>query len=595
MAPMPTKVDRLWADCCERIRKDVPPIVFSNWFRPVRLSCIDDAADGKTQATLSVPSRFHMEMLRDRHLKTLQDGMSAVLDASVQFHFEVVEDVASKGDRSSTARDEGSAQGRDGGAQDNQSVEEPTGERSEERSIDAGQHPDHRAVDAAPSPVQAGASPQAGASSSKPGEREPSRGASASRPQRSTRQASGAARDPSDAARGRGASGGPQRRAVATATPSSSPSRAARQPGRKSSVAKKHFGRTAPAPRSHGRFRPKYTFDRFIEGDCNQLARSAAIAIAETPSESTYNPFLVYGGVGLGKTHLVQAIGNHIHTHEPNRSVVYVSSEEFTSQFVRSIKGNSITEFTTFYRQADVLIVDDVQFFSGKEKTQEEFFHVFNALHQDGKQIVLCADRPPSRIDGIEDRLLSRFQWGLSADVQQPDLETRIAILQCKADLLDFPVTQPVIEYIAHGVRDSIRSLEGALARLKAHSEIAEDELTLSLAQRLLGDVVDARQTHFDVSDIMEAVANYYGLDENALVDRSRKREIVRARQVAMHFAKELTEKSLASIGNHFGGRDHSTVIHSLNAIQDRVDTDARFADELEAVRRTLQTRGANA
>jgi chromosomal replication initiator protein len=317
------------------------------------------------------------------------------------------------------------------------------------------------------------------------------------------------------------------------------------------------------------------------------------LAIANNPDGTSYNPFMVYGGVGLGKTHLAQAIGNSIHSDEPGRAVVYVSSEQFTSQFVRAIQRNSITAFTAFYRQIDVLIVDDVQFFSGKEKTQEEFFHVFNTLHQEGKQIVLCADRPPRAIDGIEERLLSRFQWGLSADVQQPDLETRLAILQSKAELLKLDLPAPVIEYIAHNVQDSIRNLEGTLLRLKAHTGITGDALSLKGAKRILNDVVTERDRYVDVSDIMDVVAAYYRLDENALPGRSRKQQVVKARQMAIYFARELTEKSLSSIGDHFGGRDHSTVIHSINAIRDRLDTDDRFQREYDEVRQTLRSRGA--
>lgn len=337
------------------------------------------------------------------------------------------------------------------------------------------------------------------------------------------------------------------------------------------------------------RLRDEYTFDYFIEGDCNSLARNAALAIAHEPASTSYNPFLVYGGVGLGKTHLAQAIGNYIYDHGSDQRVVYVSSEEFTSQFVRSIQNNSIRHFTMFYRHVDVLIVDDVQFFSSKEKTQEEFFHVFNALHQEGKQIVLCADRPPSQIDGIEERLLSRFQWGLSADVQQPDLETRIAILQRKAELHGLELSTDILHYVAHHVRESVRSLEGALKRLAAYHKIHGSNPDLALAKRRLHDMVDDRAVQLEVSDIMNVVADFYNVDVDLLADKTRKRPIVAARHVAMYFARELTNKSLSSIGLSFGGRDHSTVVHAIQTVNDRLDTEPEFQREIDALGRTIR------
>lgn len=329
---------------------------------------------------------------------------------------------------------------------------------------------------------------------------------------------------------------------------------------------------------------PKYTFDTFIEGACNRLARSASLAIAERPGKTSFNPFLVYGGVGLGKTHLAQAIGNFVQTHGNLERVRYVSSEQFTTEFVQAIQRNRAMEFTHFYRQMDLLIVDDVQFFGGKEKTQEEFFHIFNDLHQRGKQVILCADRPPREISGIEERLLSRFQWGLTADVQMPDLETRIAILNRKAEAEGVEVPADVVEFIAERVTSNVRELEGSLIRLMAHSRLQRRPLNLELAQETLRGLIREQPVRLDVSDIQRIVAEFYDLDVRQLLGSSRKREIVSARHVAMYFCKQNTQSTLKTIGGHFGGRDHSTVIHACSAVEDRIDTDPAFREEFARV-----------
>jgi chromosomal replication initiator protein len=334
-----------------------------------------------------------------------------------------------------------------------------------------------------------------------------------------------------------------------------------------------------------------YTFERFIEGDCNQLARSAAWAIAQEPGGTSFNPYLVYGGVGLGKTHLIQAVGNYVKAQLNDKTVLYVSSERFTTEFVQSIQRNRISEFSMFYRQVDVLIVDDVQFFSGKEKTQEEFFHIFNALHQAGKQIVLSADRPTREIDGIEERLLSRFQWGLSADVQPPGLETRIAILQRKAEDDGIDLDQDVIEFIAHNIQSNIRELEGALIRLLAHATLHQRDLDLALAKDVLHDLVQDEQVNLTIDEIQRIVCEYMNIDEDRVRGKTRKREVVRARQIAMYFCKQFTQNSLKTIGLHFGGRDHSTVIHANNTVEDQMETDEQFRNTVEEIERKIELR----
>ncbi len=336
---------------------------------------------------------------------------------------------------------------------------------------------------------------------------------------------------------------------------------------------------------------PSYTFDRFVEGDCNRLARSASVAIAKQPGKTSFNPFMIYGGVGLGKTHLMQAIGNYAKANDPQYRILYVSSERFTTEFVQAIQHNRVSDFTVFYQSVDLLVIDDAQFFAGKEKTQEEFFHIFNGLHQGGKQIVLSADRPPRDIEGIEERLLSRFQWGLSADMQPPDLETRIAILQRKAEDDGLPIDHDVIEFIAHNVKSNIRELEGALIRLLAFSTLNKQEIDLVMAKDVLRDLVKDSRINLTIDELQNVVCDYFQIPVDLVCAKTRKREVVRARQVAMYFCKELTQHSLKTIGLHFGGRDHSTVIHANQAVHDQMETDTKFRDMIEELHHKIELR----
>jgi len=347
---------------------------------------------------------------------------------------------------------------------------------------------------------------------------------------------------------------------------------------------------SSPIPKT---LNPRYTFDAFIEADCNRLARSAGVAVANRPGETSFNPYLIYGKVGLGKTHLAHAIGNHIVATNPSIRVLYMTSETFTNFFVQAIKQNTLSEFTQTFRLIDVLIVDDIQFFGGKEKTQEQFFHLFNDLHQRGKQIILCADRSPAEIDGIEERLLSRFRWGLSADVQPPDLETRIAILQNHAKRYGLELPGDAVDFIAYNVKENIRILEGAVNRLVAMKQISKNRpIDLAFVQEALHEIIDTRASKtVSASGIREIVAESFDLDPDLLIGKSRKRPIVDARQVAMFFCKQLTQLSLEAIGGRFGGRDHSTVIHSCRAVQARIDTNPAFKIQVELISQRLQTR----
>jgi chromosomal replication initiator protein len=315
-----------------------------------------------------------------------------------------------------------------------------------------------------------------------------------------------------------------------------------------------------------------------VEGDCNRLARAAGYAVASKPGITSFNPLMIYGGVGLGKTHLVQAIGNFMKNKAIGKFVLYVSSEKFTSQFINSIKNNSLQDFMNFYMQIDILIIDDVQFLAGKEKTQETFFHIFNHLHQSGRQIVMTSDRPPRELDGVEDRLLSRFKWGLTADLQTPDLETRIAIIQKKVQAEGIEIDYEVIEYLAHSIDTNIRELEGVMISLLAQASLTRREIDLELAKTTLRHLVKDSQREVTINTIIEAITEYYKVRTPDLKGKSRLREIVLPRQVAMYLAKDLTNLSLKSIGYHFGGRDHSTVIHAIQTVNDLMDTNKEIS-----------------
>lgn len=334
---------------------------------------------------------------------------------------------------------------------------------------------------------------------------------------------------------------------------------------------------------------PKYTFDNFIKGEGNQLARAAAGAIADNPGGTSFNPFFIYGGVGLGKTHLIQAIGNTIKNKFPKHRVKYISADRFTVNFIDSLQSNKGNEFNNFYRSMDVLIVDDIQFLIGKEKTQDLFFHIFNAFHQSGKQIILSSDKPPKDLKGMDDRLISRFHWGLNADMQPPDLETRMAILYKKANDFGMNVSSEILEYIATNITSNIRELEGCLIKLLANISLSSKEITLSLAKSIVGEISTSKKVNIGIDLITKCVCDFYKVDENKLRDKTRKQEIVLARQIAMYLSKEMTKSSLKTIGLHFGGRDHSTVIHAYNSIEKSVLTDNIIKDSVNTIKNKIE------
>lgn len=336
---------------------------------------------------------------------------------------------------------------------------------------------------------------------------------------------------------------------------------------------------------------PNYTFDNYIEGDCNRLARSAGFAVAKKPGTTSFNPLMIYGGVGFGKTHLVQAIGNAIRQNLRDKFVLYVSSEKFINQFIEAVRNNRIQEFSNYYLQVDALIIDDVQFLGGKEKTQEIFFHIFNHLHQNGKQIIMTSDRPPIDLKGLEERLLSRFKWGLTADLQAPDLETRMAIIHKKMHSDGIFIPDDVVEYLAYSVDTHLRDLEGVLVSLVAHASLLRREIDLELAKQTIKNIVHDIETDVSIDFIQKIVGEYFSIEIEELKAKTRKKEIVIARQVAMFFSKKYTNHSLKSIGYHFGGRDHSTVIHAVQSVEDMMTYDSKFKSQVDTLQKKLKVR----
>lgn len=333
----------------------------------------------------------------------------------------------------------------------------------------------------------------------------------------------------------------------------------------------------------------KYRFSNFIEGDCNKLARSAGIAIAKNPGGTAFNPLVIYGDVGLGKTHLAHAIGNEVVERFAKKNVLYISTERFTNQIIESIRKNSISDLVNFYQSIDLLIVDDIQFLSGKSKTQEIFFNIFNELHQLGKQIIITSDRPPKSLEGIQDRLISRFKWGLSADLQAPDFETRMAILLAKIEAEGVKIPSDVVEFISYNVKSNVRELEGVMISLVAQSTLNNKRIDINLAKQVVESFVSEMNKEITVENIKELVADYFKIPLDKLHGKTRKREVVIARQLSMYLAKNHTSNSLKNIGDQFGGRDHSTVIYSCRTVQDLMDTDLLFKDTVSELEKKVQ------
>jgi len=332
---------------------------------------------------------------------------------------------------------------------------------------------------------------------------------------------------------------------------------------------------------------PKYTFDTFVIGNSNRFAHAASLAVAESPAKA-YNPLFIYGGVGLGKTHLMHAIGHYILYNNPKLKVVYVSSEKFTNELINSIKDDKNVDFRNKYRNIDILLIDDIQFIAGKERTQEEFFHTFNDLYEANKQIIISSDRPPKEIPTLEDRLRSRFEWGLIADIQPPDFETRIAILKKKADVENINISNDVMVYIANKIQSNIRELEGALIRVVAYSSLTNKEVSVDLASEALKDIVSNKTKQITVDLIQDVVASYFNLRVEDFKSKRRTKNVAFPRQIAMYLARKLTDLSLPRIGDEFGGRDHTTVIHAYEKISNDLAKDEGLRETLNELNKKL-------
>lgn len=326
--------------------------------------------------------------------------------------------------------------------------------------------------------------------------------------------------------------------------------------------------------------KPEYTFGNFIEGDCNLLARSAGCAIAKRPG-AAYNPMVIYGGSGLGKTHLAHAIGNELKSQHPNKRVLFISADAYISQFIEALKNGKANQFSQFYFNIDVLIIDDIQFFANKEKTQEHFFHTFNHLHQSGKQLILTSDVPPRDLPGINDRLLSRFKWGLAVELRIPDFVTRVAILERKAQMEGCEIPREVSEYVAHNISDSIRTMEGVLTLLMAQTVLTNKEIDLAMAKQSVKNISNHVSPEISCEFITKIISDHYRISIDLIKGKSRKRELVIARQVAMYLCRQFTNKSLTEIGKFFN-RDHTTVMHACTSVADQMKITASFKDEVD-------------
>ena len=341
---------------------------------------------------------------------------------------------------------------------------------------------------------------------------------------------------------------------------------------------------------SDRKFLVDFTFDNFVTGKSNELARAAALQVSSNPGTTQYNPFFIYGGVGLGKTHLMNAIGNNILKQNPKAKILYLHSEKFVADMVRALQHNKIDSFKEFYRSADALLIDDIQFFAGKERSQEEFFHTFNALLEGSCQIVLTCDRYPKAVNGLDDRLKSRFGWGLTQSIEPPELETRVAILQKKAATIGTTLDTEVAFFIAKCIQSNVRELEGALRRVIANAQFTGKEITLAFAKEALQDLISLQNSMVSIENIQKTVANYYKIRMADLLSAKRNRSLARPRQLAMSLAKELTTHSLPEIGDAFGGRDHTTVLHACKKISEVCLTDNKIKEDLINLRRALST-----
>lgn len=578
---MPSLANPLWQRAISQLRAVIPERTIENWLVKAVPESIDTDSS-PAQVVLRVPSRFCKDYLLSNFRGKIEQAISDLHGTSVELTLRVDPSLSGESSEASTSSsdtptDRGSLSPNAAPSSPESpatGAESPSSSRTRSRIPSSGPGVEDKAISDS-SPVSAPRSTADSRNVTKKSAPFSPAGLPASRrPQREDASSPGGRPETQKAEHESSASGSPAR---------------ARE---KASGASQTTPNTNPFTEAEQSLRSEFTFEQFLEGDSNRLARSASVAVAKNPGGTKYNPLVVYGDVGLGKTHLAQAIANYALEHETASTICYVSSERFTSEFVTAIREDNFNAFSSHYRSVDLLVVDDVQFFGGKEKTQEEFFHLFNDLHQHGKQIVLCADRPPSKISGIEDRLLSRFQWGLTADIQKPDLEMRMAVLQLKAETLGLDLSNDVLELIAQSITQNIRQLEGALKQLVAHAQLVQGTVDSSTAETILKREYDVGAEHRQVKaeEIIEGVATYFSLSTDELVSRTRRQKISNARQKAMYLTREMTNLSYASIGLRFGGRDHSTVIHACDKVKDQLEVRPELEEELKSIRSEVRS-----
>lgn len=584
---MPQSANAVWDRAKKLLRERIPEKTVDNWLQEVDPELDGESSEGVT-FVLRVPSSFNREYLLSRFRQKIADALQEATDFAISLEVSVdsklqrVSHEKSASAESSDSSADGPAHGEEPGGQASEKPPE-TGDRARSappaglgRDVDSEQLNDE--VASSPDALRRENQPQV---RENPGGSEPR-----TPPVSEVREAPPIRR----AARQRAPGG--RKGGSAQSRTDQIPRTKKRGASRKSEEKRKeHTSLFRPSDPKRN-LRPEFTFSEFVTGESNRLAHDSSFSIANEPGSTKYNPLVLYGEVGLGKTHLAQAIAHHAIDHNTVGTACYLSSERFTSEFVTAIREDALNEFSTFYRSVDLLVVDDIQFLEGKEKTQEEFFHLFNDLHQSGKQIVLCADQPPARITEIEDRLISRFQWGLSAEIQRPSFEMRVELLRLKADTIGLDLEPSILEVIADSITENVRQLEGALKQLSAHSKLQDNRLEISDAKRILGNSVSVgnETRHPTIQDIIHVVAEYYSLPADDLISRGRHQVVSDARQVAMYLARQLTNQSYASIGRRFGGRDHSTVIHACNKVKDLIDVQEGFEDELESVRMEVRS-----
>lgn len=585
---MPQSSNAVWDRALTLLRERIPRKTVENWLRTAKFGVSSDES-GTYTAEIQVPSSFCRNYLRSNFRRQIEETLEEVLEGSVSLTLLVDKNPTSSnpGDSSESTDSKPSSASCDSpspGTSSGSSTRPQRGESGRDDSLTRPGSGEETEED-----VSQGAS----TSRNNPDHSGPTRTDGGSAPPSRPREVKDTPSSEDVSAVQSSSKTPSESTGTAPQSVASSPPSARRRERRPQAAPVEESPANDSSTHSGGRqnLRSGFTFEEFIQGESNRLAYSSSFSVAKRPGKTDYNPLVLFGKVGLGKTHLAQAIANYSVGRDTTGTVCYLSSERFTSQFVSAIREDRFNAFSAFYRSVDLLVVDDIQFLEEKEKTQEEFFHLFNDLHQSGKQIVLCADRPPGRIAGIEDRLLSRFQWGLTAEIQRPSFEMRIKLLERKASNIGLELDSSVLEIVADSLTENVRQLEGAVKQLSAHAKLRGETLDIADVKQILGDEVgvQAERRRPQLKEIIEVVASHYSLSPDDLISRGRQKTISNARQVAMYFGRDMTSLSYASIGRRFGGRDHSTVIHACKKVQDQIDVHDEYEEEIESIQSEIR------